>query len=303
MKKNIISAFVLGLALSLGTAIVNVPNYTISVAEANAAVQAGVKWNKGSEAEIVAIGIGLPPEKAHKARANVLARRAAIVDGYRNLAEFAEGVNVDANTTIKEMTTQSDVVNVNVNAVIRGAEIVEEGWNNDGSYYIVMKMPMFGTKGLASAVMPSLVKSVGYTPVEKVEPAKSTLGDTEVRKFKATAGTFTGVVVDASGLGLEPTFSPIIYDTNGRAIYGVKNIDKDFAISQGMVWYVGGLNQLAACSRAGANPIIVKAVTVKSGPNSVNPVNVVVSPEDGDRILLANENSSLLENCQVVFVR
>lgn len=100
--------------------------------------------------------------------------------------------------------------------------------------YVVMKIPMFGSKSLASAIMPSLAKSVGYVPVDKVEPTKSSLGVAEARKLKVS-GTFTGVVVDATGLGLEPTFSPVIYDTNGRAIYGVKNINKDFAISQGMV--------------------------------------------------------------------
>ena len=39
------------------------------------------------------------------------------------------------------------------------------------------------------------------------------------------------------------------------------------------------------------------------GGNSINPVNVVVSVEDGDKILLANEKAPLLSECAVVFVK
>ena len=53
----------------------------------------------------------------------------------------------------------------------------------------------------------------------------------------------------------------------------------------------------------GNNPLVVKAVEVKGGKNSINKVNVVVSVEDADRILLANEKSGMLENLAVVFVK
>ena len=123
----------------------------------------------------------------------------------------------------------------------------------------------------------------------------------EVKAVKSAA--FTGVIVDASGLGLEATFSPVIYDENGRGIYGMKNINPDFAISKGMVEYAMNRDQAIANSRAGASPLVVKAVAVKGGTNSVNKVNVVVSVNDGDKILLANEKSGMLQNCSVVFVK
>ena len=113
---------------------------------------------------------------------------------------------------------------------------------------------------------------------------------------------YTGVIVDASSLGLESTFSPLLLDTNGRAIYG-KHVDPRIAISQGMVEYATGLTGAVAKSRAGSNPLVVKALRVQSGGNSANKVNVVVSTEDGDKILLANESSGMLKNCAVVFVK
>lgn len=98
---------------------------------------------------------------------------------------------------------------------------------------------------------------------------------------------------------------PQILDSNGRGIYGIENIDKDFAVSKGMVEYSKEMDfVMSGRSRAGSNPLMVKANGVKGGTNSVNHVNAVVSPEDADKILLAMQNNrKLLDDCAVVFVR
>lgn len=70
-----------------------------------------------------------------------------------------------------------------------------------------------------------------------------------------------------------------------------------------MVEYSASLEKATQGSRAGNNPLVINAVGVRGGKNSVNKVNVVVSVEDGDRILLASEKSGILQNCAVVFVR
>lgn len=114
---------------------------------------------------------------------------------------------------------------------------------------------------------------------------------------------YTGVIVDVSSLGLEKTYSPVIYDTNGRAIYGMKDIDPEFAISKGMVEYAVSSESTVEDSHAGANPLVVKAVAVQGRGNSLEKMNVIVSVEDGDRILLANENAEMLKKCAVVFIK
>ena len=83
----------------------------------------------------------------------------------------------------------------------------------------------------------------------------------------------------------------------------MKNIDPDLAISKGMVEYSTSKERTTTNSRAGSNPLVLRAVAVKGGRNSANPVNVVVSVDDGDKILLANERSGMLQSCAVVFVK
>ncbi len=261
-----------------------------------------VTWEKGSDADVVSIGIGLPPENAG-ARGTALARRAAIVDAQRNLLETVEGVQVDSDTVVRDLALESDVVKTHLSGLIKGAKIVKEGTNPDGSYFVQMSVPLYGsTQSVAAGVLPEALKDVVPQAPLSVDLQSTPLTQQEVNAVKGVA--YTGVVVDASGLGLEPTFSPVIYDVNGRAIYGVQNIDKNLAISKGMVDYSNDLlGATGGASRAGTNPLVVKASSVRGGGNSVNPVNVVVSVEDGDRILLANANSNILGNGAVVFVK
>lgn len=258
-----------------------------------------VNWDKGADADIVVVGLGA------KGNENaMMARRAAIVDGYRNLAETMGGVQIDADTLVQDAVAKSDVIRTNVSALVKGARIVEEGQLADGNYFVKMSLPLFGANtSVAAAVLPEAMKDIPYEATEKVTK-KSTVLDRAT--FKEVKGLkYSGVVVDCRGLGLDCTFAPQILDVNGRGVYGINNIDKDFAVSKGMVEYIKDLDfAVSGRSRAGANPLVVKAEAVKGGTNSVNPVNAVLTVEDADKVLLAMQNNKeLVADCAVVFVR
>ncbi len=308
VSKKMITAAVLGLVFfgnaSLTGSVHAQPaqNTTVAVnVQVQQEAKGNVNWEKGSAADITATGVGLPREQGPRGAA--LARRAAIVDAYRYLAEAIKGVQVDADTLMQDLVIQSDTVKTQVSALIKGARIVEEHANPDGSYSVTMSIPMFGPTSVAAIAVPEVQKGLPPVPapLPTVNLKETALPKQEVKEVKS--GAFTGVIVDASGLGLQATFSPVIYDENGRGIYGMSNINPDFAISKGMVEYSTSYSAAMANSRAGARPLVVKAVAVKGGRNSVNKVNVVVSVNDGDKILLANEKSDMLQNCAVVFVK
>lgn len=258
-----------------------------------------VNWDKGADADIVVVGMG------SKENANdLMARRAAIVDGYRNLAEVMGGVQIDDETLVSEAMAKSDVIKTNVSAVVKGARILEEGKMTDGNYYVKMSLPLFGAQSsVAAAVLPETMKNIPFEAPEKVT-RKSTVLSKET--FKEVKGLkYSGIVVDCRGLGLDCTFAPQILDTNGRGVYGIENIDQDFAVSKGMVEYSKEMDfATSGKSRAGSNPLVIKANAVKGGTNSTNLVNAVLTVEDADRVLLAIQNSkSILEGAAVVFVR
>ena len=90
------------------------------------------------------------------------------------------------------------------------------------------------------------------------------------------------------------------YDQARRA---VENLDYDKVIEKGMVDYADDVNGARRDGRAGNNPLVIDAVEVRGGQNSTNQVNAVVSVEDANKILLANETGGILEDTSVVFVK
>lgn len=261
----------------------------------NIETKGSINWNKGADSDIIAVGISRPDP-----RGLALSREAAIMAAQRNLVGIVQGMQINSETTLRDLIMESDFVNRKISGTLRGAQIIEEDVTNDGGYYVKMRVPIYGVgESIAAAILPALRPNAPQafnTPnLQNFEPA--TIQDIQNTNY-------SGVIVDASGLGLTETFSPVIYDTNGRAIYGIENLQNDALITmKGMVSYSNSVNDATAMQRAGNAPLIVKAVNVRGGNNSVNKVNVVISATDADKIFLANQKNHMLENCAVVFVK
>lgn len=87
-------------------------------------------------------GLGVAPVNTiSPAQALALAKRAAVVDAYRQLGEKMYGIRIDAKDTIRDMASRSSIVKTRLTAVIRNAEIVDETYNN-GLYEITMELKL-----------------------------------------------------------------------------------------------------------------------------------------------------------------
>ena len=265
-----------------------------------------VNWDNSS---VTVIGMGAQPANAvSPVQARMMARRAAVADGYRQLAESIKGVNVDAETTVENMMVTSDVINTKVSACIQGAVVISERELPGGGYEVTMTVPLFGvTNSLAQAVIPqTTVVEPLPTPIPEVipsMPAGSLQGGTIIyttidsgKKSPMEAiGGYTGVIIDCRGLALNPVMSPIIKNDKGISIYGHKNLNYDKIVAEGMVSYASSASQ---ASRAGSNPLVIKAISLMD--HNANPV---ISTADANRILIENSTSNFLNETRVVFLR
>ena len=196
LTRKIAVATVIGLSLFVSASLQNsvqaeeVQNSTVTVNEHVQQNEKGaINWDKGSESDVEAIGIGLPPENMG-ARGNVLARRAAVVDAQRNLAEMIQGVQIDSDTVMENLVISSDVVRTKVSALVRGARIIDEGMNEDGSYFVKMRVPMYGvTNSIATAVLPELRGNAEAEPLPEV--TESTLSEQDMKDVRSAA--YTGI--------------------------------------------------------------------------------------------------------------
>ena len=169
---------------------------------ASAFAAAGTDW----ESSVIEVeGTGVAPSNARNAvQARMMARRAAVVDAYRQIAEQIAGVQVDAATTVEDMAVSSDVIKTNVSALVQGARIVDEKMVEGGQGYTVrMQVPLFGvTKSVAAAVLPqTAAKEPLPAPVASVAPSVPSSVHVDVTLGGTAAGTtVTQGATSAKGL-------------------------------------------------------------------------------------------------------
>ena len=250
----------------------------------------GVDWVNNV---IVAKGEGAPPANAvSAAQGRMMARRAAVVDAYRQLAETINGVHVESGSSVQDYILQSDLTRTNVDAVIKGARVIKEWKEEDGGYAVLMEVPIFGvSKSLSSAIMPK----PSTPPIAFPAPTAPPVTQVEVTvNTPSGQGGYTGVIVDCKGLGLNPVMSPVIKNAAGNKIYGHENLDYDLVIRDGMVSYA---NDRSQAGRAGSNPIVVRAESLSD--HNANPV---ISVNDANLILTENNSSGFLSKTAVVFM-
>ncbi len=238
-----------------------------------------VDWTTGM---ITAVGIGAPPaQPANAAQARAMAERAAQVVALRNLLEAVKGVRVDSTTTVENFMVTSDVIKTEVSGFVQGAMPVDKKYMSDGSVEVTVGMRLTGA--LADALLPK----------GPATPATVPGGATA-----APGQLYTGLIIDARGLGVRPAMAPKILSEDGKEVYGSAWINRDYAVREGMVGYLKDPAAAQANPRVTDKPMMVKAIRVSGDAR----VDTVISNADAAALQSASQNLSMLEKCRVIIL-
>ena len=110
-------------------------------------------------------------------------------------------------------------------------------------------------------------------------------------------GGYTGLVIDATGLKLEPAIDPVIKDESGNMILGkVTQANLDVLSEKPKIGYAHTLKEAYSNKHIGKYPLVIKA---KSAVKNCDPV---VSDEDGARIQTESNAAGFLKALNIVFV-
>ncbi len=253
---------------------------TIKDVETPVGTAGKVDWTSGV---VTAVGIGAPPANAaNPAQARAMAERAAQVVAYRNLLEAIKGVRVDSTTTVENFMVTSDVIRTQVSGFVQGATVMDKKYMSDGSVEVTVGMKLTGA--LADALLPK-GPDTPPTPPTGLTPGM-------------TGQVYTGLIVDARGLGVRPAMAPKILNEEGKEVYGSAWINRDWAVREGMVGYLKDPAQAKANPRVTDQPLMGKAMKVQGDAR----VDLVIANADAAMLFGASQNMSFLEKCRVIIL-
>jgi hypothetical protein len=237
---------------------------------------------------VKAKGIGAPNPNMPEAAARPAAIRAAKQLALRNALELIKGMALNSQTTIANSMVESDVVNTSVNGFVSGFEYEEKPhYMSDGTVEISVTLPFDGAKGIGQTLFGGSVNLVSDEPSATFRPSG----------VKSRA--YSGLIIDAKGIGIKPALMPKILDEKDKEIYGSAYVSREFAVKYGMCGYSKDVKSAKAqVDRIGKSPCLVKAMSA-SGPNKAD---IVVGKKDADLIQSAAANMKFLSECRVIIV-
>ncbi len=232
-------------------------------------------------------GIGAPnpkmPLAARRAGALEAAKRIAL----RNLLETVKGMSITSETTVLNSMMESDMITTQVSGIVRNFKVVDTRYMSSGDVEVDVEIPLSGV--LTDALLPPMGQPMQVGQGYPVDPSGYSLPQNTV---------FTGLIVDARGLGLRPAMAPKIIDESGNEVYGTGYVSREYAVQIGVVGYEKDLNRAKTNERVTANPLIVKGIKV-SGSNKSD---VVISNADAQNVVGAAKNLNFMENCKVMVI-
>lgn len=230
-----------------------------------------VNW---SNMTVRASGTGIPNSDIKNIPvAKLGAERAAKIEAIRKLVETIKEIRVDSTSTVEDHLITSEYVKSRIETVARRGKIVDKKIRSD-EVEVIVEISLTGllTEALLSQTSKIDVPSVGDA-------------------------IYTGLIIDATDIGLKPVISPKILDEAHRELYGISFISKESAIRQGIVAYEKKMSRAMKSDRVSSNPLVLRGIRA-SGNNS----NIIISQADALILRDKSANLSFLENCRVIIV-
>jgi len=210
----------------------------------------------------------------------------AKVAAQQNLLKSVKQIRISSLERVGTLANSDPLFMAKIQELIKQAPVVKQFYLSDGTVTIVLELALSGA--FYQLVMPREVEQIDpVTPVDLPDQRDGEHPDRSV---------WTGLVVDAYGLSLNPALVPRIVDERGDRVYGPEFISRDFAVRWGGCGYILAMDPSVKKDRIGAHPMTVKGLRVK-GPEQTD---IVISAADASRIRAAAEHVFFMREGRVV---
>ena len=241
-----------------------------------------VNWTTGM---ITASGKASPADQSPESKEWVTL--SAKAEAVKNILATLKQIKINNELTVNDYASQSTVILAGLEKTARDAGVSKQVYTSALAAEITLETSMFG--GFLQLVLPEEIRQI-----PKINPEINPKIVPGIGK-----SLYSGLVIDARGLGIEPVLDPVIVSEQGHEIYSSVFISREFAVQSGICKYVCNLDQALQDKRIGDNPMVLKGLRKEGSKNAT----LVISMSDYLVLEKTTERHTFLNECRVIIVR
>jgi hypothetical protein len=242
-----------------------------------------INWSAGTA---VASGVGTPSisndAQPPISPSDIL--KVARQNAQTNLLETIGAIRIDATSRVADRMSRDIAFREGLSTLVQNATITHQEYLSDGTLAIELTMKLSG--GFGQFVLPEEIRQVDSIKALTAPSAVSATAD---------RGPYTGLILDATGIGAKPSLVPTIVDESGNTVYGPAFVSREFAVSRGMSGYATTLAAALKDKRIGERPMVVKAIRT----HTTGETDLVISNADAARLRSSVAHLNFLKACRV----
>lgn len=239
-----------------------------------------INWSKGV---VQAIGIGTPSTSmSENSNDRTVALKYAEIDAFGIILDIIKDLPINGTTFVGDYAIQDPAIMSKIENMVKKAKVVKKEYLTDGTVKIKMEVNLRG--GFSQLVLPKEIK-----PLDSI---------TLVSMNKTSSPVFTGLVVDAKGLGVRPVMVPRILDENNQEVYGTAFVSREYAVQLGMSGYGRNLKEILNNQRVADQPLVVKGLKTLDPGGS----EIIISNADASKLRGTSDSLYFMKKCRVIIV-
>ena len=223
------------------------------------------------------------PEKSEKKDTYESVHKAALHDAESKIITILKRLGINNSLTVGDYA--NPVIPAGLEQIGREATISKQIYTSAMAVDITLETSIFG--GFLQLVLPGEIRQLPL--VTPVIHQNKDMTDNE---------PYTGLIVDARGLGLEPVLNPTIINDHGQAVYSSAFISREYAVQEGVCKYIRYTDKMLADPRTGSNPLMLKALR-REGKRKAT---LVISMADYEILEKVTERHGFFSECRVIII-
>ena len=248
-----------------------------------------INWSAG---QVMVTGKAAP--EVNSAGVPVPMPGSARTQATRNILDILKQIKITPDISVGEYASTHDVILAGLEKTARDAVITRQLYTSAMDVEVRMETHIFG--GFLQLVLPVDIRQIPKIADQKSKSKSKT--NSSLPAIPMNRIPYTGLIIDARGLDLDPILYPTIVSEEGKEIYSSLFISREFAVQYGVAVYLCEMEAALAERRIGSNPMVFKALRMAGNKTGA----IVVSMADAVDLEKVTERHKFLKECRVIIV-